>query len=172
MRRALAVMLVLAIAIPAVAAKRHILIGEVVTITDSDTITVLDDRKVAHKVRLAGIDAPEKGQPFETEARDALAAKLLRQAVRVEVINIDSEHREVGRLYFFSGKRFRDACRRTRPQFNERTGAADRVDVACAPCETVAAALWRSFRTSAGVSSCGSHDSSDSSSEHSSGEAG
>ena len=35
-----------------------------VGVSDGDTITVLNDAKVQHKIRLAGIDAPEKGQAF------------------------------------------------------------------------------------------------------------
>jgi len=31
----------------------------VVGVSDGDTITVLDDSKFQHKVRIAGIDAPE-----------------------------------------------------------------------------------------------------------------
>ncbi len=38
--------------------------GRVVGIADGDTITVLDADKVQHKIRLSGIDAPEKKQPF------------------------------------------------------------------------------------------------------------
>jgi endonuclease YncB( thermonuclease family) len=43
--------------------------GRVVGVADGDTITVLDADKVQHKIRLAGIDAPEKKagvwQPFQ-----------------------------------------------------------------------------------------------------------
>lgn len=38
--------------------------GRVVSVTDGDTIKVLDADKVQHKIRLTGIDAPEKAQPF------------------------------------------------------------------------------------------------------------
>jgi len=41
-----------------------ILEGTVVKVADGDTITVLDSNKVQRRVRIAGIDAPEKGQPF------------------------------------------------------------------------------------------------------------
>ena len=41
-----------------------ILEGTVVKIADGDTITVLDSNRVQHRVRIAGIDAPEKNQPF------------------------------------------------------------------------------------------------------------
>ena len=42
-------------------AKFHELTGKVVHIADGDTLTVLDADKVQHKIRLHGIDAPEKG---------------------------------------------------------------------------------------------------------------
>lgn len=53
---------VLAIAASSCAAEA--IVGRVVGISDGDTITVLDDTKTQHKIRLAGIDAPESRQPF------------------------------------------------------------------------------------------------------------
>lgn len=38
------------------------LIGRVVSIADGDTLTLLDADNTQHKIRLAGIDAPERGQ--------------------------------------------------------------------------------------------------------------
>jgi endonuclease YncB( thermonuclease family) len=94
-----------AAAAPAFAAKPHYeLTGRVVAIADGDTLTVLDDSNTQHKIRLAAIDAPEKGQPFGTKARENLAAKVFRQTVRVEVIDVDRYKREVGRIYL--GGRF------------------------------------------------------------------
>jgi micrococcal nuclease len=46
----------------------------------------------------------EKGQAFGTKARENLAAKVFRQTVRIEVIDVDRYHREVGRI--FLGDRF------------------------------------------------------------------
>ncbi len=95
-----AVALLVALASPALAAKPHYeLTGRVVAIADGDTLTVLDAEKVQHKIRLAGIDAPEKGQAFGTKAREDLAGKVFRQDVRVEVIDVDRYKREVGRIY-------------------------------------------------------------------------
>jgi len=42
-------------------AAASVLEGTVVKVADGDTITVLDSNKQQHRVRIAGIDAPEKG---------------------------------------------------------------------------------------------------------------
>jgi len=102
---ALATVVVLLVAIPTFGAKPHYtLTGKVVAIADGDTLAVLDESKTQHKIRLAGIDAPEKGQPFGTKAREALSDKVFQQSVRVDVIDIDRYRREVGRIYL--GERF------------------------------------------------------------------
>ena len=38
--------------------------GLVVSVADGDTITILDDQRQRHKIRLQGIDAPETRQSF------------------------------------------------------------------------------------------------------------
>ena len=43
--------------------------GRVVGVTDGDTITLLDATNTQHKIRVAGIDAPEKKQPFGQRSR-------------------------------------------------------------------------------------------------------
>jgi len=87
------------------AAKPHYSItGKVVAITDGDTLTVLDDAKVQHKIRLAGIDAPERKQAFGNKARQALGDMVFAKVVRVDVIDVDRYKREVGRI--FLGNRF------------------------------------------------------------------
>lgn len=40
------------------------IMGKVVAVADGDTLIVLDHNHVQHKIRLAGIDAPEKKQSF------------------------------------------------------------------------------------------------------------
>jgi endonuclease YncB( thermonuclease family) len=81
------------------ATPRHSLVGQVVKIADGDTLTVLDPAHVQHKIRLAGIDAPEKAQAFGTQARNALAVKVFRHTVRVEIGDTDCYGREVGRVF-------------------------------------------------------------------------
>ena len=57
--------------------------GLVVSVSDGDTLTVLDEGNVQHKVRLAGIDAPEKRQAFGARAQQALGEAVHRQSVGV-----------------------------------------------------------------------------------------
>lgn len=47
--------------------------GQVVAVHDGDTVTLLHGMQVRHRVRIAGIDAPERGQPFGMSARESLA---------------------------------------------------------------------------------------------------
>ena len=43
--------------------------GKVVSIIDGDTVVVLDSAHKQHRIRLAGIDAPEKGMPYEQRSK-------------------------------------------------------------------------------------------------------
>ena len=80
-------------------AKRHELIGKVVHIADGDTLTVLDADKMQHKIRLSGIDAPEKSQAFGTRAKEALAEKVHEKTVRVAWKEKDRYGRIVGDVH-------------------------------------------------------------------------
>ncbi|SRR5579885_1371034 len=82
----------------------YTLTGRVVSVSGGDTLTILDGEETPHKIRLAGIAAPEKTQPFGTKAREHLASKVFSETVRVEVVDVDRHQREVGRV--FLGKRF------------------------------------------------------------------
>lgn len=51
-------------------------------VADGDTITLLDSSKTQHKIRLDGIDAPERAQPFGSKSGEHLAGLVAgRQAV-------------------------------------------------------------------------------------------
>lgn len=76
----------------------QILTGRVVAISDGDTITILDADKAQHKIRLAGIDAPEKKQPFGSKSREALAAMIHEKHVTVEWASRDRFGRIVGKV--------------------------------------------------------------------------
>ena len=72
--------------------------GKVVGITDGDTLTLLVDR-TQHKIRLAEIDTPERGQDWGTRARQALADKVFQENVNVEVVDVDRYDRLVGKIW-------------------------------------------------------------------------
>ncbi len=75
-----------------------VIIGEVVSIADGDTITVLQDRK-QYKVRLAEIDAPEKKQPYGQKSKQALSDWVFGKYVNVEQVDTDRYGRIVGKVY-------------------------------------------------------------------------
>jgi len=70
----------------------------VVHVADGDTITVLDAGKVQHKVRLAGIDAPEKAKPFGQRSRESLEDLVAGRTVIVETHKKDRYGRYVGKV--------------------------------------------------------------------------
>jgi len=59
-----------------VAADRAIdtLQGKIVGVADGDTVTVLDEEKAQHRVRLLAIDAPESNQPYSARPKQARMA--------------------------------------------------------------------------------------------------
>lgn len=72
--------------------------GKVVGIADGDTVTVLDEAKMQHKVRLTGIDAPEKKQPFGTRSKQSLNDMVSNKTVMVESDKRDRYGRELGKV--------------------------------------------------------------------------
>lgn len=72
--------------------------GKVVGITDGDTITVLDSENIQHKVRLAGIDAPERGQPFGQKSKEVLSSCAYGHQAHIEGRKLDRYGRLVGKV--------------------------------------------------------------------------
>lgn len=69
--------------------------GRVVGVSDGDTITVLDGSKTQHKVRLAGIDAPESKQAFGQASKKHLSDAVFDREVTLDCGKIDKYRREV-----------------------------------------------------------------------------
>ncbi len=65
------------------------LTGKVVKVADGDSITVLDNTNIQHRIRLQGIDAPEKGQPYGNASRKHLASLVAGKRVRIEYHKYD-----------------------------------------------------------------------------------
>lgn len=72
--------------------------GRVVGVADGDTITVLDSTNTQHKIRLAGIDAPEKKQAFGNVSKKSLSDMVFNQLVDVEWYKEDRYGRKVGKV--------------------------------------------------------------------------
>jgi endonuclease YncB( thermonuclease family) len=84
-----------------------ILNGVVVGVSDGDTLKVLDSNKDLHPVRLMGIDAPEKAQPFGQRSKQSLSSLVFRQQVEVEWNKKDKYGRIVGKIRTLDGT---DVC--------------------------------------------------------------
>ncbi len=74
------------------------ILGRVVGVADGDTVTVLTAEHRQYKIRLSGIDAPEKMQPFGPFSRATLARQLFGELVIVEWTKTDRYGRIVGKI--------------------------------------------------------------------------
>lgn len=72
--------------------------GKVVKVTDADTITILGSDEKRYKIRLQGIDAPEKKQSYGMACKDKLAAMVLNRRVDVEAYKTDRYKRVVAKV--------------------------------------------------------------------------
>jgi len=68
----------------------------VVGVIDGDTVDILDDSRTKGRVRLAGIDAPERKQPFGSASRQRLADGIFQQTVTVAWTKLDRYGRIIG----------------------------------------------------------------------------
>lgn len=74
------------------------LTGRVVAVADGDTITVLDNNNNQYKIRLAGIDAPEKKQAFGNMSKKSLSDLVYGKEVNVDWQKQDRYGRIVGKV--------------------------------------------------------------------------
>jgi micrococcal nuclease len=72
--------------------------GEVIRVLDGDTIEVLHAKK-PERVRLYGIDCPERGQAFGQKAKQATSSLLFGKDVRVETHGRDKHRRTLGTVF-------------------------------------------------------------------------
>ncbi|HEY9283225.1 MAG TPA: thermonuclease family protein [Pyrinomonadaceae bacterium] len=98
LRRATLLALLLAVCLPVCARAVDFVEGEVVAIADGDTLTVLDRDKRQHRIRLLGIDAPERGQDFGERSRQSLADMVFNKQVHVIVLKLDRYGRKLGKV--------------------------------------------------------------------------
>lgn len=80
-------------------AQAETITGYVIGVADGDTITVLGADRQQHKIRLQGIDAPEKAQPFGQRSKENLSRLVFNKEVRVEWEKRDRYKRIVGKVW-------------------------------------------------------------------------
>ena len=74
------------------------LMGRVVRVTDGDTIVVLDADKTQHKIRLQGIDAPERRQAYGTKSKEHLSGLVAGRFMVIEFNKYDRYGRTLGKV--------------------------------------------------------------------------
>jgi endonuclease YncB( thermonuclease family) len=72
--------------------------GEVIRILDGDTIEVLHEKK-PERIRLYGIDCPEKGQAFGQKAKQATSSLLFGKEVKIESHGRNKHRRTLGTVF-------------------------------------------------------------------------
>jgi len=77
--------------------------GIVVGVTDGDTLTVLNDR-IPLKIRLHGIDCPERGQPFSQQAKQLASHLAFGKQVLVRPTDVDRYGRIVAEVTLPDGR--------------------------------------------------------------------
>lgn len=71
------------------------LTGDVVGVADGDTLTLLTADKVQHRIRIDGIDAPERTQPYSQVSKQSLSDMVYRQRVTADCPKRDRYGRSV-----------------------------------------------------------------------------
>jgi micrococcal nuclease len=77
--------------------------GKVVSVTDGDTIKVMHEGK-AVKIRLYGIDAPEKKQPWGNKSKQFTSNLAFNKKVTVHPVSSDRYGRTIARITLPDGK--------------------------------------------------------------------
>ncbi len=77
-----------------------VLTGKCTYVQDGDSLKLIQDGETEEiRVRLYGIDAPEKGQEFSNQSREQLRKLTQKKNIRVEVQDIDRYGRYIGKVY-------------------------------------------------------------------------
>lgn len=72
--------------------------GRVIGVTDGDTLTLLDRHNTQHKIRLQGIDAPEKRQDWGRRSMQNLSSLTFGRNVTAECGKVDRYRRNICKI--------------------------------------------------------------------------
>ena len=73
--------------------------GRIVRVLDGDTVEVLETGNRLTRIRLAGIDAPEKNQPFGQRSRKELTSMVAQRPVTITESETDRYGRLLGTVW-------------------------------------------------------------------------
>ena len=77
--------------------------GKVIKIVDGDTYDILLADNTTKRIRMAGIDAPERGMPFYKASKDYLGALCFGNMVKIEQAGTDRYGRTIAKTYIATG---------------------------------------------------------------------
>lgn len=84
--------------------KGSVVYAKVVSILDGDTYEAILENKQTIRVRMEGIDAPEKGMPFYQKSKKHLSNLCFGEKVRIEITEIDLYNRLIAYTYLENGQ--------------------------------------------------------------------
>jgi len=90
--------LLIVLVLPFAAASAATLTGRTVRVPDGDTIVILSEGNIQHKIRLQGIDAPECKQAFGKLSKENLSDSVAGKFVVVEYDKRDRYGRVIGKV--------------------------------------------------------------------------
>ena len=73
------------------------LIGRAIEVKSGDTVIIEDGNSQRHEIKLAGIDAPEHGQPYFHRSQKALADEVIGKTLRIHVVGSQPKSRIIGK---------------------------------------------------------------------------
>jgi endonuclease YncB( thermonuclease family) len=77
---------------------------KVVSISDGDTFTAINKDNLQLKIRVFGIDAPEKKQAFGNKSREFLSSLIFGKSITIDVQSKDGYGRYLAYVYSPEGK--------------------------------------------------------------------
>ena len=73
--------------------------GRIIGVSDGDSVSLLDEKNVVFKIRLNGIDAPEKKQDFGNASKNFIGDLIYDKFVWVRTNGLDRYGRTIGTIY-------------------------------------------------------------------------
>lgn len=80
--------------------KKNTLEGKVIKIVDGDTFDLLMDNNITIRIRMNGIDCPERKQDYNQVCKDALAQYIFAKNINLETFGKDRYRRTIANVFY------------------------------------------------------------------------